>query len=209
MPKTRFKVRAKQWDYFNRECKVMSLRRDDLIDRLLPGELSLLEAIAPCDTVGSRWLKDRWVTMWRVTDAEMMNASVMLSESVLDRLNQACADKSVPRDAFFDCFIEYLTGRLVDPALVIKEPRSERDLESQVAAVMMDDELGDTDIQRELFSIASEWKKTRNVANWTPSFYQDRLSYSVEEVETERLMLEMFAEDSKKPRRSDPGEELR
>ena len=208
MPKTRFKVRAKQWDYFNRECKVMSLRRDDLIDRLLPGELFLLEAIPPCDTVGARWLKDRWVTMWRVTDADMINAPVMLSESALGRLNQACADKNVPRDAFFDCFIEYLTGRLVDPALVIKDPRSERDLESQVAAVMMDDELGDTDIQRELFSIASEWEKTRNITNWAPSFYQKRLSYSVERVETDRLVLEMFAEDTKKPRRSNTGGEL-
>ncbi len=163
MPKTTFKVRAKQWDYFNRECKVMSLRRDDLIDRVLPGEFSLLESIPPCDTVGSKWVKDRWVTMWSATDVEMANAPVMLSELVLNRLNQTCIEKNIPRDAFFGCFLEYMTGRLVDPALVIKDPRTERDLGSQVAALMLDDELGDRDIQRELFDVASEWIRGRKV----------------------------------------------
>jgi hypothetical protein len=201
MPKTRFKVRAKQWDYFNRECKVMSLRRDDLIDRLLPGELSLLETMPPCDPVGSKWVKDRWTTMWNVTDVEMVNAPVMLSDSVLIQLNQTCMNKNIPRDAFFDCFVEYLTGRLIEPALVIKDPRTGRDLGSQVAALMMDDDLSDMDIQRELFAVASDWIKTRNVSAWISPLYQERLSYSVERVETDRLILEHFAEGAKKSRR--------
>lgn len=198
MPKTTFKVRARQWDYFNRECKVMSLRRDDLIDRVLPGELALLEKIPPCDMVGARWVKDRWVTMWNVTDVEIANATVMLSEPVLSRLNQACIDKNIPRDAFFDSFLEYLTGRLIDPALVIKDPRSDRDLGSQVAELMMDDEFGDADIKRELLNVATDWIKGRKISLWNESMYKQRLSYSAETVEIERAMLELFVEDAKK-----------
>lgn len=200
MPKTTFKVRANQWDYFNRECKMMSLRRDDLIDRVLPDELELLEAIAPCDTVGSKWLKDRWVTMWSVTDVKLTNAPLMLSEPVLKRLNQACTEKSIPRDAFFDCFLEFLTGRLVDPSLVIRAPRTERDLGSQVAALMTDNELNDRDIQWQLFDVATDWLKGRKVALWNEALYQCRLSYSTERVETDRLTLELFLEDTKKSR---------
>lgn len=201
MPKTTFKVRAKLWEYFNRECKAISLRRDDLIDRVLPGELSLLETIPPCDAVGSKWVKDRWITMWSASDVEMATAPVMLSELVLSRLNQTCIEKNIPRDAFFDCFLEYLTGRFVDPALVIKDPRTERDLGSQVAALMTDDELGEREIQRELFDVASGWMEGRKVLVWSTSLYQERLSYSAERVETERLMLELFVEDATKKSR--------
>jgi hypothetical protein len=67
-----------------------------------------------------------------------------------------------------------------------------------VAALMMDDELSDMDIQAELFDVATEWMKGRKVPLWSTSLYQERLSWSAERVETERMMLEMFAEDAKK-----------
>jgi len=190
MPKTTFKVRTKQWELFNRECRLMSFRRDEVIDRVLPIELAILGEMPPCDEVGSRWLKGRWVTMWRSTDVVIANAPVMLSEPVLNQLNQTCIEKGIPRDAFFDCVLEFLTVRFYEPALVIKDPRTNKDLVSRVVALIADDDLDDRDAERALFEEASDLIKERNVSCLTPSFYQNRLSYNTERVEEQLLIFQ-------------------
>lgn len=193
MPKTTIRVRKKRWEYFNHECKVMSLRRDDLLNRLIPEEIAIAANIPTCDAIGSRWLKDRWVTMWSSGDFELMTAPVLLSDEVLASLNDVCANKGIPRDAFIDCFLEFLTSRLIDPALVIKNPRTEQDIGSQVAEIMTDDDISNHEARAFLFDIASDWIKGRNPASWNKSLYEIRLSYNAEKVETERSMLEVFA----------------
>jgi hypothetical protein len=192
MSKTTIRVRKQRWDYFNRECKAMSLRRDDLLNRLLSAEIAILADMPPCDAVGSRWLKDRWVTMWSAGDFELMNVPVVLSEDVVTSLNATCADKGVPRDAFLDCFLQFLTARLLDPALVIKDPRTERDLGSQVSAIQTDDDSTDSEVKEFLFETASEWSKGRALATWDKGFYAKQLGYDADRVEKEQLMLEAF-----------------
>ncbi|MCX7169765.1 MAG: hypothetical protein NTY41_05575 [Proteobacteria bacterium] len=195
MPKTTIRVRSKRWDFFNRECKVMSLRRDDLLNRILPGEIEILAAIPACDAAGSRWIKQRWVTMreWGTGDLELVNVPVLLLSDVVDNLNTICAEKGVPRDAFLDCFLQYLTTRLHDTALVIKNPRTSLDLGSQIAAVMMDEDIDKRTVKEHLFEVASDWIQGRSLDTWSGDFYSTRLSYDAARVEEEQLMLEAFA----------------
>ena len=168
----------------------MSLRRDGLLNRLLPSEIAILEGIPPCDSVGTRWLKDRWVTMWGASDLDLTSVPVALSEDVVSKLNTVCTSKGIPRDAFLDCFLEFLSGRLVDPALVIKDPRTERDLASQIAEIVTDDEMDDSDARAYLLDIAVGWMKGRNLTAWDRSLYEKRLSYDAKKVEDEQLLLE-------------------
>jgi hypothetical protein len=192
MSKTTFKVRKQRWGYFNRECKAMSLRRDDLLNRLLPAEIAILENISPCDAIGARWIKDRWVTMWSSSDFELVTVPVLLASDVVQSLNTTCAEKAVPRDAFLDCFLTFLTGRLVDAALVLKDPRTEADLGAQVAEVMTNDDNSDKDAKEFVFETASDWMKKRALLAWSKGFYEKQLSYDVTRVEQERSMLEAF-----------------
>lgn len=192
MSKTTFKVRKQRWDYFNRECKAMSLRRDDLLNRLLPPEIAILANISSCDAIGARWLKDRWVTMWSSSDFELVSMPILLASDVVQRLNATCAEKGVPRDAFLDCFLNFLTGRLVDPALVLKDPRTEADLGGQVAEILTDDDNSDKEAKEFIFEIASDWTKKRALSAWAKGFYEKQLSYDAARVEQERSMLETF-----------------
>ena len=192
MSKTTFRFRRERWDYLNRECKAMSLRRDDLLNRLLPAEIAILASIPPCDTIGARWLKDRWVTMWSSSDFELMTAPVLLDSEVVQSLNATCAAKRIPRDAFLDCFLHFLTGRLVDTALVLKDPRTQHDLGAQVAEIMTDEDNSDREVKDDLFDTASQWMKKRELWAWNKGFYAMQLSYGAARMEQERLRLEAF-----------------
>lgn len=192
MSKTTFKVRKQRWDYFNRECKAMSLRRDDLLNRLLPAEIAILANISSCDAIGGRWLKDRWVTMWSSSDFELVSVPVLLASDVVQRLNATCTEKRIPRDTFLDCFLNFLTGRLVDAALVLKDPRTDADLGAQVAEIMTDDDNSDKDAKEFVFETVSDWTKKRALLAWSKGFYEKQLSYDATRVEQERSMLEAF-----------------
>lgn len=176
----------------------MSLRRDDLLDRVLPGELAIVEEMPACDLIGAKWVKDRWMTNWGGSDLDLMNAPVMLSAEVLEQLNRICNEKQVPRDAFFDCFLQFLTGRLVDAALVIKDPRTGQDIGSQLVDVMNDEELSDKETRKFLFDVTKTWMGGRATSNWDKSLYQERLHYDASRVDTERLMLEAFSGELQK-----------
>jgi hypothetical protein len=190
MPKTTIRVRKKRWDFFNRECKAISLRRDDFLSRLLPGELARLADVPACDAEGARWLKDRWATSWSSYDYEIISVPVLLSEEPLQLLNSICADKQIPRDAFLDCFLEFLTARIADAALVLRDPRASDDLGSQVADIVSNDEASDQEAEGWLLSVATEWYSQRNPAAWAVDFYQARLRYDAKRVEDERFALE-------------------
>lgn len=195
MPKTTFRVRKKRWDLFTAECKAASLRRDDLLDRVLPEELQQLGAIAACDAAGAHWVRANWVTAWALDDAELQPIPVMLCDDVLKQLNATCADKGVPRDAFFDCVLTYLTQRLYEAVIVIKRPRVTRDLVSRMHDVLHEQavdgyEPTNSEQQQWIVDEVEEWDKGRNLAALSDSFYSDRLSYSEERIRTEREMLE-------------------
>lgn len=191
MSKTTMKVRKKQWDFFNRECKAASLRRDDFLDRSLPGEIALLNKIPACDEVGALWLKHAWVRHWSSSDTDLQPVPLLLSDDVINKLNSVCAKKAVPRDAFFDCALAFLSARLYEAVIVIKDPRTNADLISQLSRVYNDprDELTIADRERFVAETVEEWQARRDLVPFTDDFYRTRLSYDEAKVDAEKMRL--------------------
>jgi hypothetical protein len=195
MPKTTFSVRKKRWELFTAECKAASLRRDDLLDRVLPEELQRLGTMTACDAAGAHWVRANWVTTWAEGDAELHPVPVMLSDEVLEQMNSTCADKGVPRDAFFDCVLTYLTQRLYEAVIVIKRPRTTRDLVSRMHDVLHEEDVDgyeptNRDQKQWILDGVEKWDQERTLAALSDSFYSDRLSYTEERIRTERELLE-------------------
>lgn len=195
MPKTTFRVRKKRWELFTAECKAASLRRDDLLDRILPEETQRLGAMTACDAAGAHWVKANWVTAWAGEDAELQPVPVMLSDQALEQLNTTCAEKGVPRDAFFDCVLTYLTQRLYEAVIVIKRPRVTRDLVSRMHDVLHEQDIdgyepSNRDQQQWILDEVEKWDQERNLTALSDSFYSDRLCYTEARIRSERELLE-------------------
>ncbi len=205
MPKTTIKVRTKRWDVFNRECKAASLRRDDFLDRALPGEIALLQSIPACDEEGERWLKKTWVEHGAMRDSQLHPVPILLSKNVIEQLNSACAEKRVPRDAFLDCVLTFFIERLYEAVIVIKNPRTTRDLMWQISDVLTDtrEELTDRDRDGFIKEAVDEWCDARYLVPFCHDFYRDRLFFDAERVANEKSMLEsldIFRDDDPAPK---------
>lgn len=193
MAKTTVKVRARKWELFNRECKAASMRRDDFLNRALPAEIALLGKIAACDEVGEKWLKRNWLDRNGREDSDIQPVSLMLSDDVLHALNGICMEKRVPRDAFIDSALSYLTARLYEAAVVIKNPRNTQDLVGRVADVLNDprEELDDRTRDQFLLEAINEWADERELHPFSDNFYAQNLSFDQSRVSEERMILEM------------------
>jgi hypothetical protein len=192
MAKTTFKVRKNQWNYFNQECKVASMRRDDFLNRVLPGEIALLAALPPCDEEGEAWLRKTWIDHWSTKDTALTTVPLALSDEVLVSLSATCEAKRVPRDAFFDAALAYLTARLYEAVVVIKNPRTDKDIAGQLVDIHMGGEEDLSEADRDRFSLdaVNEWKDGRYLIPLADNFYKTRLSYDKARVDQERSILE-------------------
>jgi len=188
--KTTVKVRKSLWELFSKECKVASLRRDDLLNRTLPGEIAQLEAISGCDDEGERWLKNTWLDHCISANDVLQAAPLILSPDVLERMNAACEIKRVPRDAFIDCALSFLTTRLYEAVLVIKNPRTTLDIAHQLIEVLSDEDYS-SEATHWLRQTAEGWCENRNFAAMDADYYRSRLSYDKARVETERLFFSL------------------
>ncbi len=186
--KTTVKVRKSLWELFSKECKAASLRLDDLLNRTLPDEIAQLEAIPACDDEGERWLKNTWLDHCISASDALQTAPLILSLDVLERMNAACEAKRVPRDAFLDCALSFLTKRLYEAVIVIKNPRTTLDIAHQLHAEISayDDALDDDDL-RELGQLALDWFENRGFP--TSDYYRNRLSYDKARVDSDRMLL--------------------
>lgn len=195
MAKTTLKVRAKTWDLFNRECKAASFRRDDFLNRVLPGEVALLKKITPCDADGERWLKRNWIDRGRAGDTELRPVPMSLADDVLEEMNNTCLEKKVPRDAFFDCALTYLTERMYEAVLVIKAPRTSHDLVSQIAFQLNDtrEEVSVKDAETFLVETVKDWAAPRRLEIFSDGFYQDSLSFDSARVDEHKMWQELAA----------------
>lgn len=193
MAKTTLKVRTKTWDIFNRECKAASLRRDDFLSRVLPGEIEFLKKIAPCDGEGERWLKRNWIDHGSSDDTEMRPIPILLSDEVLEAMNSACEEKKVPRDAFFDCALRYFVQRLYEAVVVIKNPRTSRDLVSQIAYQFNDkrEEITEKDAEAFIVDTVKEWANPRRLEYFSDNYYQHNLSIDTAKVQEHNFLLEL------------------
>jgi hypothetical protein len=193
MSKTTVKVRVRKWELFNKECKAASMRRDDFLNRVLPAEIALLGKIDACDDAGEKWLKRNWLDRNDRGDSELQATSLMLSDDVLNALNGMCVEKRVPRDAFIDSALTYLTERLYEAAVVIKTPRNTRDLVGRVADVLNDprEEIDDRTRDQFVLETVNEWAEERQLQPFSDNFYSQNLSFDQTRVSEERMMLEM------------------
>ena len=133
MSKTTFRVDSKRWGQFCGVCEEIFLRRNAYLNHVLPGEIQILEQLPPNNDEAHQWLKNTWYGKHgRLRTNVTEYVSVMLEKPLIDRLNQACNERRIPRDAIVHCVLMFLTKRLHDPALVIKDPRTTRDIDSML-----------------------------------------------------------------------------
>ena len=189
--KTTIKVRRSLWELFSKECKAASLRRDDLLNRTLPGEIAQLEAIPACDDDGERWLKNTWLDHCISDNDVLQTAPLILTPDVLERMNAVCEAKRVPRDAFLDCALEFLTTRLYEAVIVIKDPRTSKDLVSQVIPTLADPDPSPEERGLWLQETVEEWGDKRSFVAMDADYYRRRLSYDKARVDTERMFFSL------------------
>ncbi len=201
MPKTTIQVRSKKWDLFNKECKATSMRRDDFLNRTLPSEVEILEKIPPCDETGESWLKRNWLAENEPQDAELQAVSLNISESVIASLNKVCKEKRIPRDAFIDCVLTYLTNRIYEAAIVIKNPRTSADLVSCVAHQHNDpiEGIDNETHSRWMLETVKGYTDKRDLTFFNDNFYQTRLSFNKARVEEVNFWRDEVKELRNKP----------
>lgn len=152
--KTTFKVRQKRWAFFNKECEALFIKRDAFLNHVLLQELNYLQEIAPCDDEGAKWLKENWrthtslltsneseyldisISTFEKPDTSTENTAISLSEETIHTLNKVCEEKKIPRDAFFNLMLEFLSLRILDCARVIKNPRDNRDFIGRMSVLL-------------------------------------------------------------------------
>lgn len=192
MIKTTFRVDVNRWKLFNKECKVSFLRRDAYLSHVLPTETNILEQLPQNCDEAHQWLKNRWFGQHGLLRKDATEfVSVMLDKPLVDRLNLVCNDRRIPRDAFFHCMLMFLTERLYEAALVIKDPRTSLDTFWQVAEVchfaqdLENDEQSEDDIRedmkQELLPIGLTINQ-RNLEPLRPDYYLRELSFSPEKL---------------------------
>ena len=190
MPKTTLRVQKNRWDFFQLECQACNFRRDTYLNRVLPGEIALLEEIPACDEEGFQWLKKTWHGKdGPLRNEETIHVAITLDQEVIDRLNTTCEIKRVPRDAFFHCFLEFITTRLYQAAVVIKDPRTTKDVASDIADVMSDDDINERDRNSFLLEVAQKLYDHKQLAVLHHNYYSGMLSYDKQRVDSENFLL--------------------
>jgi len=192
MAKTTFRVHTERWKLFNKECKVSFLRRDAYLNHVLPGEIRILEKLPPNGEDAQQWLKNRWFGNHGLLRSDETDfAPVTLDKPVIESLSQVCDERRIPRDAFFHCALMYLTERLYEPAVVIKDPRTSKDIFGQLAEIChtaQDEEESEqaedqiwSDMKDAFVDISSTVRK-RNLEPLRPDYYQRELSFPPEKL---------------------------
>lgn len=199
MAKTTLKVDKKHWDYLQREFEIMFLRRDSYLNHVLPQEIDLLAEMPPNDEEGYQWLKKTWIGKYGLLQQEeVVQVAINLDSAVIDKLNQTCESRLVPRDAFFNCFLQFVTRRLFQAAVVIKDLRTNKDVASKIIEVLADDEIDDGDKSGDIFNIACSTFNERDMEVNDRGFYNSRLHYTRERVESDKLMIESLLDAGEK-----------
>src|SRR5437763_40138 len=100
MRKTTFRVSKKVWELFDATCKTGFLRRDAYLNHTLPEELELLEKLQPNDDEAYQWIKNTWFGRDGPLRSEATHfISVLLDDALIERINHACEQRRIPRDA--------------------------------------------------------------------------------------------------------------
>jgi hypothetical protein len=154
-------TRTGPWQTLTEILELLKLRRDPYVNSTLPAETDALELLPASDLEGAKHAR-----ALATLDGERTRITLSLDDAVAERLTKVCAEKNIPRNAFFDAFIWFLCVRLIGPALIIANPRkslgqSREETEKTIRSVLGADQFEidgalDPDYYRELI-----WTKER------------------------------------------------
>jgi len=111
-------VRTSPWQMLTEIYDVLKLRRDAHFNGCLPAEIEAIELLPASDPEGAKHAR-----ALASLAGERTRVTLSLEDTTAERLTKACAEKNIPRNVFFDAFIWFLCVRLIEPALIIANPR--------------------------------------------------------------------------------------
>jgi len=95
----------------------LGLRRDAYLNKVLPGEIALVERL-PLNSEFAQSHARKLLTDTR------QKVALRLDSKIITRLNKVCEAKRIPRDAFFESLLRHIVKNLHYAANVLENPRS-------------------------------------------------------------------------------------
>lgn len=102
--KTTFRIDPEVLTKFQSYIEPLGLRRDKYVNMILPEAISWLRQAKKNSPTAERF----WKSIRDVRGDSLQKVAILLDETVLADMNAVCADKRVPRDQFFQTFLESL-----------------------------------------------------------------------------------------------------
>ncbi|MBA3034534.1 MAG: hypothetical protein KKF85_01915 [Gammaproteobacteria bacterium] len=162
-------VHTRPWQTLTEIFEVLKLRRDAYLNGCLPAEIDAIELLPASDAEGAKHAR-----ALANLGGESTRVTLSLDDATAERLSRVCAERNIPRNAFFDAFIWFLCVRLIEPALIIANPRtslglSREETEKTIRSVLGVDQFEidgalDPDYYRQLIWTKERLKQER--AHW-------------------------------------------
>ena len=151
-------------DDFETRIKELSLRRDVYMRHVLENELDSLESRQPNTEQAYKLI----LGMWQARRGDRRKIGMKFPRELVDRINQICAAKRIPRDLFIESILRFLAygwekqdvrSPLVMAAEYLKEPTRDitGDQSTIYDSIFMSDEVAKT-----LHSIVNDFAKPRH-----------------------------------------------
>jgi hypothetical protein len=160
------------WEIYTEIVDMTKSRRDSSMNTYLPAEIDEIELLPANDAEGAKYVR-------ALTNlGERTRVTLSLDDAIAERLTKTCADRRIPRNAFFDAYIWFLCVRLIEPALIIANPRkslgrSREETEKAIRSVLGVDQ----------FEID---------AALAPDYYRTELIWTKERLEQKRAFFEQI-----------------
>jgi len=106
------------WQTLMKIYDQLKLRRDAHFNRCLADEIEAIELLPASDSEGAKHAR----ALARL-GGERTRVTLSLEDATAVRLTMACTERNISRDDFFDAFIWFLCVRLIEPTLIISNPR--------------------------------------------------------------------------------------
>lgn len=100
------RINRKLANTFTRFMEEIGLRRDTYLNKLLANEVELLNNLPPHSERAAKYARLTW-QMLPEKDARL---SLKLDTSLVNRINEVCREKGIPRDQFIETFLDYLVN---------------------------------------------------------------------------------------------------
>ncbi|MFA5370690.1 MAG: hypothetical protein WC298_01795 [Sideroxydans sp.] len=91
---------------FDTKLKDLKLRRDEYLRMQLEREIETLAEISPNSELATRYLQA--TRMERFSDR--LKVGIKLTARLIERINEVCSEKRVPRDLFIESFLDFLVN---------------------------------------------------------------------------------------------------